>query len=472
MPTCRGPAGRGGQALRRRSLRFAYALCSPRRRRLCLCATDRRGGVRRVISEATAQARLERAEAKVQILEAMIEDKTRDLFLANRQLSAAASALRAVHEAMPAALFVTDESLRVVETNEFAASLLGFSRESLLAGSLTRWWPEADIALGDSRSVHSLECEWEGTGNIAIPVLVSARLAGDEPRRWICVAVDQRERRRLEAELRQAQKLEAVGQLAAGVAHEINTPLQFVGDNVQFLGSVVDSLLTLVDAHREVVEDRGAAIPAAARGALTTLMEEADLDYIRRRGPRAVDRARQGVARVAEIVAALRRFSHPGQAPVCAELNELVETTLVIAKNEYKYVADITLNLGDLPTLMLHEGEVQQALLNLIVNAAHAVTERHGDHGTGTIRIGTTRDSTAVTIRVSDNGCGIPPELQERVFEPFFTTKPVGEGTGQGLAQVHAMARRHDAQIKLESEPGQGTSVIISFPLTAQEQAA
>jgi len=275
------------------------------------------------------------------------------------------------------------------------------------------------------------------------------------------------ERDQLELELRLAQKLEAVGQLAAGVAHEINTPIQFVGDSVRFLKGAVDELLTLMSVYRDLLHSEEAIDRAERQDRAVAAEEESDLDYLTERVPPAFERALDGVDRVASIVRAMRQFAHPATDRAPIDVNDGIRTTLTVATNEYKYVADVELDLGELPLVTANAGDLNQVFLNLIVNAAHAIESTVKDTDRrGTITVRTRVDGASVIITVSDTGCGIPAEVADRVFDPFFTTKPVGRGTGQGLAIAHAIVvDRHHGAISFAPAPGGGTTFEIVLPL-------
>jgi signal transduction histidine kinase len=271
----------------------------------------------------------------------------------------------------------------------------------------------------------------------------------------------EQERDRMETDLRLAQKLEAVGQLAAGVAHEINTPIQFVGDTIHFLDEAFSDLTVLVDAYDPLIKSAGLA------GAVAGAQEQADLEYLRERVPLACARGAEGIRRVSTIVQAMRDFAHTGNdsgAPV--DINEALERTLIVAANELKYVADVETDLAAVPPVVAVAGDLNQVFLNLIVNAAHAVADVVRDGGArGRIRIATACAGESVVITVSDTGCGIPEELRARVFDPFFTTKPVGAGTGQGLAIARSIIDKHAGVLTLDSEVGAGTTFTIVLPI-------
>ncbi len=274
------------------------------------------------------------------------------------------------------------------------------------------------------------------------------------------------ERVRIELELRLSQKLEAVGQLAAGVAHEINTPIQYVSDSLHFLWTANEDMRGLIEAYRR----ERAAIEAAPNGAeaLARLDEaeaSADLEYLDEALPRATQRVFDGVSQVAKLVRSMKEFAHPGQREMApADLRRCIENTVVVARNEYKYVADVVLELGEIPPLTCNAGELNQVFLNLIVNAAHAVADRGQPDQRGTITVRTESDGSNVLISVADSGCGIPEAVRERIFEPFFTTKEVGRGTGQGLAIARNIVEQHRGSITFETEVGRGTTFLIRLP--------
>jgi signal transduction histidine kinase len=277
-----------------------------------------------------------------------------------------------------------------------------------------------------------------------------------------------------EAELRQAQKLEAVGRLASGVAHEINTPVQFVSDNLYFLREATQDLIGLVGKLHTV--QRSALNGTPTREALaeaTEAVEAADLPYILENVPIAFDRSVEGLNRVATIVRSMKEFAHPGTKEMTTiDLNRAIECTLAIARHEYKYVADVETDLGQLAPLTCHAGDINQVILNIVVNAAHAigeVVEGTGDRGRISVR--TRLDGDHVVVSIADTGKGIPESIRDRVFEPFFTTKPVGKGTGQGLAIARSVVvDKHGGKLTLESVVGQGTTFHIRLPLAAHDR--
>jgi signal transduction histidine kinase len=283
------------------------------------------------------------------------------------------------------------------------------------------------------------------------------------------VMLDLTKQRQLEAELAHAHKLESVGRLAAGVAHEINTPVQFVSDSVQFVRDTVGDMLLAVDKHRACTRSILAGAPStddarAAEGVDT----DVDLPYLVEQFPKALDRALDGLGRVASIVRSMKVFAHPDHGEMTAiDLNEAIESTLTIARNEYKYVADVETELGDLPQVVCYPGEINQVILNIVVNAAHAIADLPGRVERGTIRVQTRVDGEHVVISIADSGAGIPEQVRDRIFDPFFTTKQVGRGTGQGLAIARSViVDKHGGTIHFESELGRGTTFHVRLPVT------
>jgi signal transduction histidine kinase len=269
------------------------------------------------------------------------------------------------------------------------------------------------------------------------------------------------ERKRLELELQHAEKLRAVGQLAAGVAHEINTPVQFIGDSLGFLQDAFGDLELLLAAF-------AAGQSADAVRALAGTIE---LDYVRAEVPRALARCLQGTERVAAIVRALKCLAHPdSQNQELADLHAAIDNALIVVASELRYVADVEVELAGSRTVRCHVGEIQQVLLNLLVNAAHAISAKVGASGArGKIRVSSRDDGGDVVISIADTGSGIPPEIRARIFEPFFTTKPIGQGTGQGLSIARALiVDHHLGELTFESTLGVGTTFQIRIPIAGR----
>lgn len=292
----------------------------------------------------------------------------------------------------------------------------------------------------------------------------------------ILMGEDITERLEVERELIQAQKLESIGQLAAGIAHEINTPTQFVWDNLHFLSDAFADLLAVLTRQQEVVESvkTGACAPELIE-ACEAEVRRADLDYLQDEIPKALGQTTEGVERIATIVRAMKEFAHPDRDEMTSEdLNRAIANTVTVARNEWKYVADVTMDLAsDLPSVPCLLGQFNQVILNIIVNAAHAIGDVVGNTGRkGVISIVSRRVDNDAEIRITDTGAGIPENIRHKIFDPFFTTKEVGKGTGQGLAIARSVVvDKHHGTIRVESEVGKGTTFIIRLPLNRGGQA-
>ncbi len=281
--------------------------------------------------------------------------------------------------------------------------------------------------------------------------------------------LEMKAREQAELTMRQAQKLEAVGRLAAGIAHEINTPVQYVSDNVQFVNDSFGDLVKLLDAHRAAIRAmRGGASLASLTAELAEEEERASLDYLLEEIPEAMTASLGGLERIATIVRSMKEFAHPdGRNLAPADVNRGILSTLAMARGEYKYVADVITELDELPLVECNLGEVNQAVLNIVVNAAQAIGEANQGTGKrGHITVRSRHESGCVRIEISDDGPGIPHDLRDRIFDPFFTTKDVGYGTGQGLAVVRSVMEGHAGSITFESEEGRGTTFVLEIPVT------
>lgn len=284
------------------------------------------------------------------------------------------------------------------------------------------------------------------------------------------------QRKRLEGQLVQAQKLESIGQLAAGVAHEINTPIQYVGDNTRFLQDSFKSLMQVVKQYENQLDLNAGTKDWQDRfKEIQALLTEIDMEFLKQEIPTAFEQSIDGVGRVAKIVQALKDFSHPGDSEKSlSDLNVAIESTLTVCCSRWKYVAEVDLDLDpNLPLVPCLLNEFNQVILNLIVNAADAIDETNADESMGRISISTHLDDDWVTIRISDTGPGVPQEIRKKIFDPFFTTKDIGKGTGQGLAiSYDVVVNKHGGALELETEPGKGSTFIMRLPLACLEQAA
>ena len=400
------------------------------------------------------------------------------------QLRKSEASFRLLFSAIPYAACVCDrQTLAILEANTAATWMYGYSPQEFHNLCLSDFLPDSDR----ERLKSSLETLGEGSfpsggwkhltkdGRI-LDVEIALHVIEFYDRITIlCVVQDVSERKRLEVDLRHSQKLEAVGQLAAGIAHEINTPIQYIGDNLRFLcDSFRDYQALYTQYERLLIGALGGQIPTDLSDQVSRAKEDIDIEYLNREVPKALEQSLDGVERVATIVRAMKAFAHPGgDGKKTADLNQALSNALIVANNELKYVADVVTDFAELPPVWCNLGDLNQVFLNLLVNAAHAigdVVKTRG--GRGEIRIRTQCENNQVIVSISDTGCGIPAATQARVFEPFFTTKEVGKGTGQGLAIAHnIVVERHGGRITFEPNLPEGTTFLISLPIGGTPEA-
>ncbi|MFZ3263919.1 MAG: PAS domain S-box protein [Terriglobales bacterium] len=287
---------------------------------------------------------------------------------------------------------------------------------------------------------------------------------------FLALKEDITERRNMEVQLQHAQKLEAIGQLASGIAHEINTPTQYIGDNVSFLSEAFEDLRKLVaDYERLMAAAKDNVISSEIVEEIRSAVERVDCGYLLEEIPKALAQTKEGINRVSKLVSAMKEFSHPGtKEKTPLDINRALESTITVSRNEWKYVSDLETDFDcSLPLVSCLPSELNQVILNLIVNAAHAIADvvPHGAAAKGKIHVRTLNCQDWVEIRVQDTGAGIPKEVQARIFEPFFTTKQVGKGTGQGLAIARSLVvDKHQGSIRFETVEGKGSTFIIRLP--------
>ncbi|MFP5222518.1 MAG: PAS domain S-box protein [Acidobacteriota bacterium] len=381
-------------------------------------------------------------------------------------------ALRAILLGIKAGIIVSDPStMSILDINSVAEEILGMSREEAIGTpcSRIRWQGEApsdsfescDFTPGGSNSTEVRLTRPDGRIVPVTRTVVSARSGGKQLSYEIIFDLTQR--KTLERQLAIAQRLESIGALASGIAHEINTPIQYIGDNLAFLS---DAFASLEAALRQC---------AGPQDTSSRDKRAQELEFLLREAPEALSQSRDGVARVTTIVQAMKRFAHPGsEEKTPLDVNKAIENTVEVARNEWKYHADVLLQLDPgLEFFHCFAGDFNQVMLNLLVNAAHAVNDKYKDRsGKGSIRISTEMKDHTLLVSVADDGCGIPPENLTRIYDPFFTTKEVGKGSGQGLAIVHdIVVNKHGGSIDVESDPGTGTVFTLRFPLAVGAKA-
>jgi PAS domain S-box-containing protein len=384
-------------------------------------------------------------------------------------------------QASPAPTTITlAETGQIIDVNSQLLNWLGFTREEIIGRTATELhlWTGSDHRRRFLDALHVDGATRDFPGSVVTKsgevrqVAISAELLTLGGRQCVLALFsDVTEQRRLQTQLLQAQKLQSIGQLAAGIAHEINTPIQFVGDNLRFLNESFATASGVFTKYEELISAcRANRVTPALLAEVDAVERGADLAFLAAEIPAAIAQSLEGVARVATIVAAMKDFGHPDSSEkVAVDVNTAIETTVTVARNEWKYHADVNLELDrSIPPVPCRAGELNQVILNLLVNAAHAVADVVGDRhpSKGLITIATRRDGEWAEIRVADTGTGIPEEIRHRIFDPFFTTKPVGQGTGQGLALARAaVVEKHGGTLTFETEIGQGTTFIVRLPL-------
>ncbi|BCJ49553.1 hypothetical protein Asp14428_10280 [Actinoplanes sp. NBRC 14428] len=374
-------------------------------------------------------------------------------------------------------LYTVDSEGRLTSVNRAACEMLGRSAQDLLgrpahelthrpAGGGTH--PPGGAPPGPAAMVDEVLVRADGSTFQVVCSVVPLQAGAGSPGTLVTFR-DVTEARQADIEAHHDQKLESLGRLSAGLAHEINTPIQFVGDNTRFLADAYRDMWQLLVVYRECMAHELGELAWDERTARARKAEEvADVEYLVAEIPVAVQQTLEGVERVASLVRAMKSFTYKDTAEQSyADLNEAIRTTLTVARNEVKYVADVHLDLAELPEVMCHRGDLNQVFLNLLVNAADAL---EGRAERGEIRISSRLAGDTVVIRFADNGSGIPAHLQQSIFDPFFTTKGVGKGSGQGLALARAVLDRHGGSIAVESVPGEGTTFTLRLPVNGRRE--
>jgi PAS domain S-box-containing protein len=382
--------------------------------------------------------------------------------------------LRTMIDLIPAFIYAKDVGSRFIAMNAALARNMGTKTEDAIGKTdfdfftpdlARKFYADEQALIQSGQSIIDLEepgfDQVTGQPRTVVTSKVPLRDVNGEVIGIIGVGFDITERKFAEQRLASSEKLESIGRLAAGVAHEINTPIQFLNDSIFFIREAMQDLM----AHN-----------AKLTAMLPTPPEPDDnIEDLKVELPPALDRVADGLSRIAEIVRSMKEFSHADQAEMSrVDLNRSIKSTLVIASTEYKYVADVDTDLApDLPLVTCHGGQINQVVLNLVVNAAHAIGDKvRGTQNRGRISVRTRVDGDWVVISVSDTGGGIPESIRKRIFDPFFTTKEVGKGTGQGLSIAHNAIKSHGGHLDFETELGKGTTFHVRLPVESAESAA
>ncbi len=452
-----------------------------------------------VIAQRVERQRIENALAQAAVeLEARVQERTASLSLANEslkteinernraeeELSKTQNFLHHVVNGVPNPIVVKNEAGKFHLVNAAFAQLYGQCPEAMQGKSDADFQPpeEAERLRQEDKEVlesqqgklilEEKQTDFQGHVHWLQTVKLPLALGPDQPLLLLGISTDLTERKAMENQLRQAQKLEAIGQLAAGIAHEINTPMQFVGDNTRFVQAAFQDLGVVLEKMEELLQAvQPDAISAEFIAGVKQEIANADLAYLCEEIPKALEQSLDGVSRITSIVRSMKDFSHPGShEKKDSDLNKAIASAVTVARNEWKYVADLETDFdAALPLVPCLLGEISQVILNLVINAAHAISDvtKKGAQGKGKITITTrTVGKQWAEIRIRDTGTGIPAHAREHIFAPFFTTKEVGLGTGQGLAISHTViVEKHQGQLTFDTEMGQGTTFIIRLPL-------
>ncbi len=399
---------------------------------------------------------------------------------AERELAFSEERYRTLVESLSEGLIIVDPKLNIVFANKRFVEMVAADEKEITKMNMTEFLDEENKKIVAEQyerrrqgASDTYEAALSALDGAVINALISPKPIFDSKNQFkgsYALVTDITERKKLESQLVQAQKLESIGQLAAGIAHEINTPTQYVLSNTRFLEGAFNELSQLMNSYAKLAEAAEKSPDLAeAAGQVKELAEELDLEFLTEEIPKAIEADVEGLERIAKIVGSMKAFAHPGAEELSpTDLNKAIENTVTVARNEWKYVADVEFDLDPaMPLVPCLAAELNQVFLNIIVNAAQAIGEvvREGAESKGKINITTSYDADAARISIKDDGPGIPEEIQNRVFDPFFTTKELGKGTGQGLAIAYrVVAEQHKGNIQIISKPGEGTEFLIQIP--------
>jgi PAS domain S-box-containing protein len=380
--------------------------------------------------------------------------------------------LRTMIDLIPAFIYAKDVGSRFIAINAHLARNMGTTSAEAIGKTdfafhkrelAEKFFADEQALIQSGKAIIELEepgfDQVTGEERTVLTSKVPLRDENDDIIGIIGLGFDITERKRAEQRLAAGDRLESIGRLAAGVAHEINTPIQYLNDSVAFIRDALQDIL----AHNAKLQAKLPEEPI-----------DEDIEELRAEVPPALARVADGLGRIAEIVRSMKEFSYADQREMSqVDLNRAINSTLVVARSEYRYVAEVDMQLGDVPLVTCHGGQINQVVLNLIVNAAHAIGDQvKGTHDKGLITVRTFVEGDFAVIMIGDTGGGIPEPIRKRIFEPFFTTKEVGKGTGQGLSIAHNVVKSHGGSLSFQTEMGKGTKFFIRLPVNAAENAA
>lgn len=434
------------------------------------------------IAKKCARERAARIQA-----EELLEKKSLELYELNQDLMEREETSRTILETTGDGIIIVDEAGSIKMLNRAAKVIFGCTNKSMIGQNVDELLNvEGDenfmfyLGASEHEPVNTLhETHGVRSDGARIPIEINITKANVPDKDMVVISVrditvrrvSEEEWDKMEMQLRHAQKLEAIGQLAAGIAHEINTPIQFIGDNMKFINDAFANIQKLYDVRNKLIEKfKQGEMPHDLIEKAAQLEEEMDFKYLRVEAPKAIKQSLDGIERVEDIVRSMKQFSHPGiEEKILVDINSAIESTVTVSRNEWKYYAEMKLNLDpSLPMVPCLPGELNQAILNIVVNAAQAIREKNDkdESGSGVITISTSKSTSSIKIVISDTGVGISDSILPSIFDPFFTTKEVGKGTGQGLAITYsAIVDKHGGTIDVESQAGEGSTFTITLPL-------
>lgn len=411
------------------------------------------------------------------------QDRLNERIQAEENLRSAYQKMQQIVSTISSILVGVDSAGVITHWNEVAEKILGISAKEAVGSSFSSlaidWEKDVvltgiDHCLNNFRKVRLDDIVLQSNSQDAKLLgftITPLMLDNEKGPGFLLVGADITERRKMENQAIQSQKMEAIGHLAAGVAHEINTPTQYVGSNLRFLREHFQAIQEFIECCRSFAQAlvSGQYSPVMA-AEMDTRAKNAHLDFVLQEAPVAIEQSIDGLERIARIVAAMRNLSHPGaEEKTSIDINQLLQNTLSISQSVWKNIAEVITELDpSLPLVECVPAEISQVFLNLIINAAHAIRdkEKPKEGIPGSIWISTCQSDADIVVEIRDDGCGIPNDIQNKVFDPFFTTKKFGQGTGQGLSIVYnVVVKKHGGTITFDSVPGQGTKFTVCLPI-------
>jgi|GEM_PF-2201841 PAS domain S-box-containing protein len=413
-----------------------------------------------------------------------LQKEIKERKLTEKKMKESEERYRALFESSPDGIAIADDKTRTIKyVNQAFCKMSGYSEKELKGMDICDIHPDEHkgkmvsvydaISKGEKKLAQDISCTKKDGTTIYTNIGAAFILTGGK-KFIISFYRDITENKILQMKLTQSQKLESIGQLAAGIAHEINTPMQYISDNTSFLEESFADIKALIEKYQVFLNEvKGQAVFPESVAGVEDAVKDADFEFLSEEIPKAIEQSIEGIERVVKIVGAMKEFSHPGtNEKTAVDINKVIESTITVSRNEWKYVSEVETDFDPtLPKVPCLPAEFNQVILNMIVNASHAISDvadiGSGSNGhKGTIKISTHQDGDYVEVRVSDTGSGIPVEVRDKIFDPFFTTKDVGEGTGQGLAIAHAViVGKHEGELSFETEEGEGTTFIIRLPM-------